>query len=207
MKTLLGIVIVVFLFSSCDDDHYHDSGLADGKHDCSMWEYMKKYPETWDSVALMIERANLKPIFDGIDPDYPQITFFGPTNYSVMAFLFKTEDEDGERLYRSILEIPEELCRQMVLSYIIPKRMMKSDFDYEVKGTLTGGTVLKTMSGIDLRIYRIKTPYKEIPDIGPEELGIHSLISGHMTRIASANIQTTNGVVHSLSNGFEMVKL
>lgn len=207
MKIVSIIIGIVFLLGACGKDNFHDSGLANGKHDCSMWEYMQKDPHNWDSVRLMIQRAGLQQLFEGTDPAYPEITFFGPVNYSVVRFLLKTTDEEGKRLYQSIQDVPVDTCRQMVLSHILPRRMMKEEFDYEVKGTDTGGSILQTLTGIDLRVYRIKSPYYDIPDLGPEYLAIHALEKGYKADIASANIETTNGVVHSLSNTYEMVEL
>lgn len=205
-QVLILMAIVSFL-TGCSNDYYHDSKLANGKHDCSIWEYMQNDPDNWELVSVMIEKGGLKNIFDGSHPDYPQITFFGPTNYSVREFLLKHENDEGERIYHSLNDVPAEVCRQMVLSHIVPKRMMKDEFDYEIKGTETGGTIVKTLTGIDLRVYRIKTPYHDIPDLGPEYLAIHALEKGYKVDIASADIECTNGVVHSLSNTYEMAEL
>lgn len=207
MKTISIVIGLVFLLGACEKNDFHDSGLANGKHDCSMWEYMQGDPDNWDSVRLMIQRAGLQQLFEGRDPAYPEITFFGPVNYSVVRFLLKTTDEEGNRLYRSVQDVPEDICRQMVLSHILPRRMMKEDFDYENKGTDTGGSILQTLTGIDLRVYRIKSPYYDIPDLGPEYLAIHALEKGYKVDVLSADIETTNGVVHSLSNTYEMVEL
>lgn len=207
MKTISIVIGLVFLLGACEKNDFHDSGLANGKHDCSMWEYMQEDPDNWDSVRLIIQRAGLQQLFEGRDPAYPEITFFGPVNYSVARFLLKTTDEEGNRLYRSVQDVPEDVCRQMVLSHILPRRMMKEDFDYEIKGTDTGGSILQTLTGIDLRVYRIKSPYYDIPDIGPEYLAIHALEKGYKVDVLSADIETTNGVVHSLSNTYEMVEL
>lgn len=208
LKKILIIGIISISILSCGKDQYHDSGLANGKHNCTVWEYLQQDNQNnWDSVVVMIRRAGVQDVFDGSNPQYPEITFFGPVNYSVMQFLYKTENEEGERLYHSIQDIPTEICRQMVLSHILLRRMMKEEFDYEIKGTDTGGTIMQTLTGIDLRVYRIKTPYNGIPDIGPEYLAIHALEKGHKSDVASADIECTNGVVHSLSNTYEMVEL
>lgn len=207
IKRILITGIAGILILSCGKDQYHDTGLANGKHDCSVWEYMQQDGTNWDSVIMMIQRAGLQSIFDGSNPQYSEITFFGPVNYAVRQFLYKTEDEEGERIYHSIQDVPVEICRQMVLSHVVPKRMLEKDFDYEIKGTDTGGTIVQTLTGIDLRVYRIKTPYNGIPDIGPEYLAIHALEKGHKADVASADIECTNGIVHSLSNSYEMVEL
>ena len=58
-----------------------------------------------------------------------------------------------------------------------------------------------------LRVYRTQSEFNGIPDIGAEGLKIHAEISGQMADIASADIETNNGVVHSLSNRFTWVEL
>lgn len=206
MKLFYLLLLMIGLFTACSNDNYHDSGLANGDHDCSMWEYFQKSPENWDSTMLLIQRAGLQDIFEGNNPQYSQITFFGPTNLSIQQYMYRTEDDEVIR-YHSILEIPEEECRNLILSHIIPQRMLKSDFDYEIKGTLTGGTTVKNLMDRELRIYRIKTSYGGIPDIGPEELGLHALTDGAITSIASSDIKTQNGVVHSLSNTYQLTEL
>ncbi len=95
----------------------------------------------------------------------------------------------------------------MLLSHVVPGRMMKTDFDYEVKGTLTGGTMVTTLSGVELRVYRTRSEYGGVPDIGAEGLAIHAIISGQMASVASANIETRSGVVHSLSYTYQFTEL
>ena len=110
-------------------------------------------------------------------------------------------------VYSSVKDVPVELCRKMLLAHVLNRRMMKEDFDYEVKGTLTGGTMVTTIGGVELRVYRTRTPYNGIPDIGPESLFFHAVTSGHIAMVASADIEMMNGVVHSLSYTYEFTKL
>lgn len=204
---LLSITILVMTLAGCNDDYFHDTGLADGKHNCSMWEYMKSDHENWDSTVLLIERAGLQSLFDGTDSDNKEITFFGPTNMSIMQFQFKTVNDDYETIYNSINDIPVELCKQMILSHVIKGKKTSTDFGYENKGTLTGGTEVENLAGNPLRVYRTKSEYYGIPDIGPEALYIHSLTFGQIALIASSNIETTNGIVHSLATTYEISEL
>lgn len=207
MKYYIIFLLILLAFGACEKDNYHDSGVANGKFDGTMWEYLQSDHKNWDSVVVAIRHAGLVDVFDGTNPEYKEITFFGITNLSIDQFLFKTVDEDGNRLYNSIQDIPADMCRRMILSYVIPKRMMKEEFDYEVKGTLTGGTVVKTLTGVDLRVFRRKSDYGSVADIGAESLYIHALESGHISRIASADITPNNGVVHSLSYTFQWTEL
>lgn len=207
MKYYIIFLLILLAFGACEKDNYHDSGVANGKFDGTVWEYLQSDHKNWDSVVVAIRHAGLVDVFDGTNPEYKEITFFGITNLSIDQFLFKTVDEDGNRLYNSIQDIPADMCRRMILSYVIPKRMMKEEFDYEVKGTLTGGTVVKTLTGVDLRVFRRKSDYGSVADIGAESLYIHALESGHISRIASADITPNNGVVHSLSYTFQWTEL
>ena len=102
MKRYLAIWFGVLLAcSGCDDNYYHDSGLANGKHNCTMWEYFQTDHENWDSTMILIECAGLKEVFDGTNPDYKEITFFGVTNLSILQFLVKTTGDDWEPLSSS----------------------------------------------------------------------------------------------------------
>ena len=207
MKIFYVFLVLWGFATGCGNDFYHDSGLADGKHDCTVWEYLQTDHYNWDSVIVMIEHAGLKDVFDGTNPEFKQITFFAPTNLSVNQFLFKTTGETGDMVYSSVKDVPVELCRKMLLAHVLNRRMMKEDFDYEVKGTLTGGTMVTTIGGVELRVYRTRTPYNGIPDIGPESLFFHAVTSGHIAMVASADIEMMNGVVHSLSYTYEFTKL
>lgn len=206
MKGYIFLIGLFGILCSCED-YYHDSGLANGKHDCTMWEYFKSQPGDWDSTMILIEHAGLKDVFDGTNPGYKEITFFGVTNLSIEQFLVKTIDDDWEPVYNRVKDIPADLCREMLLSHVIAGKMMKSECAHEVKGTLTGGTMTKTLSGVELRVYRTKSGYGGIPDIGAEGLRIHAPVSGNMASIASADIEVTNGVAHALDYTYQLTRL
>ncbi|HBO27774.1 fasciclin domain-containing protein [Culturomica sp.] len=198
MEKYIYYLVMIFSVCACTDGYVADGGLADGNHDCSVWEYMRRDRGNWDSLVVAVEHAGLEGLFDGSDPEYREITVFGPVNYSVMNLLFNS----GGR-YNCVRDIPVDACRRMVMSHVLPGKHLKESFGYEVKGTLEGGTVVGNLLGGKLRVYRIRTPYLDVPDIGPEGLGVHALGSGFMTKVASADIRCTNGVVHSLSNTYK----
>ena len=154
---------------------------------------------------IMVRKAGLADLFDGKDPDCPQMTVFGLTNLSIVQFLLRTTDEEGELVYRSVADMPDALCREILLSYVIAGRHVRVDFPYEVQGTLEGGTVFETLNGLDLRVYRVKGSWQGMPDIGADGIGFHFLESGHTWHGASGDIMTDNAVVHSLSTTFQMV--
>lgn len=196
-------ILLGCLCSACEKDYFVDGGKADGNFDGTVWEYLRNSHGNWDSLVVAIEHAGIIDVFD--NPNAP-VTLFGPTNNSINQFLFKTVDENGNRLYQGVKDIPADLCRRMVLSYVIEGVKMRTDFDYEVKGTLDGGTLLQSLSGAKLRVFRRKTDYGTIPDAGAEELYIHAKASGHIVLIVSGDIKPTNGVVHALSTTHQWTK-
>lgn len=86
MRKIYMIVLIASFLWECDDNYFHDTGLANGVHDCTMWEYLRSDHENWDSTVLLIQRAGLVPLFEGKSAEYPEITFFGPTNLSIINF-------------------------------------------------------------------------------------------------------------------------
>lgn len=198
--------IIAKTFWACSsEDYYKDSGTANRYHDCTVMEYLESNTKNFSLVVEAIKRAGIENVFNG--KLYPEITFFGITDLSVYQFLYKTVDSNSDPLYERIADVPVDMLKAMILSHVITDKMMMEDFDYEVVGTLEGGTIKKTLTDGELRIYRRKSDYLGLPDKGPESLYIHALTSGHVARIASCNIEMNNGVVHSLDYTYEWTEL
>ena len=207
MKKIVIALLVTLGCMGCEKDYFHDSGRANGKNDCSMWEFLQRDAGNWSLTVEAIRHAGLIDIFDGTNPVYKEITFFGVTDLSINQFLFKTVGQDGERIYKSVGDIPVELCRRMILSYVIPKKIMRAEVNFEIPGKLEGGTVEKTATGIDLRVFRRKSDYGSAQGEGATSLYIHATESGFISMNASGDNKVTNGVVHSLSYKFQWVEL
>ena len=56
------VVATLVVLGACTDYQYVDTGLANGKHDCTVWEYLHSQPDDWDSTIIMIEHAGMKSI-------------------------------------------------------------------------------------------------------------------------------------------------
>ena len=69
MKLQYFLFLFIWSLGACNDDYFHDSGLANGRHDCTVWEYLHTDAYNWDSTILVIERAGLVDLFDGKDPE------------------------------------------------------------------------------------------------------------------------------------------
>ena len=88
------------------------------------------------------------------------------------------------------------------------KKYLKADFayrnvDYMIDDELQdGGTDVETLGGSHLRIYRDKSAYGGVPDLGPETMYIYSFTKATMVPLATPDIQPLNGVVHALNYNY-----
>ena len=89
MKTTKFIAIIVLLcgLGACTKNNFIDTGICNGRFDGSLLEYLEAPANSynWDSTALMGYRAgdDVVRLFEGQDPDHPEITFVGITNHSI----------------------------------------------------------------------------------------------------------------------------
>ena len=85
-------MIVLLLIGGCSTNwNFENTGLAKEHFDGNMYEYLRSDSYNWDSIRLIIERAELVPLFEGKDP----ITFIGPTNHSVRKWMNDKFDFGG----------------------------------------------------------------------------------------------------------------
>ena len=201
MKKLILLITIASLSACKVIDDPVDTGICQSDKTKTMWEYfLSDTHGDWTIITEAIQYAGIKYIFDGSDSRYQQITFFGITDFSIKKFLYENQ-------LQTIYDLTPEKCKTMLLSHIITEKRMKDSFGFEVKGTNDGGTILTTLSGKQLRIYRITTPGKYGPESGPVLMAIHALESGFKADIASANIEVKNGVVHALAYTYAWTEL
>ncbi len=196
-------IVVLFLGISCTDDNLVDTGIANGNHKTTMWEYFKTDPYNWSLLMEMVEHAGVKNIFEGTSSYGKDITFLGITNHSIRRYLY----QNG---YEKVTDISKEECKTFILSSLLDKRIMLDEF---ISGTPSsdfskvvgeGGKMYKTLSGKDLWIYTFREPYNGVPKAGAVRIYMVSPVIGITQKVASSNIQTLTGVVHSLSYNFTL---
>ncbi|MFO3727594.1 hypothetical protein [Butyricimonas muris] len=203
------VVVVFIVMSACTNYQYIDTGSANGKHDCSVWEYLHSQPDDWDSTIIMIERAGMKEYFDGSKSE--QITFFGVTNLSILAYMLDYNEAHPTRQWQTVRDIPIETCQHILKRLIIPQRLVVADiprgFLEPVRGGYieTDGKVYKALEG-EIFTYTYREDYNHIPEKG--EIGLYMYLrdsgSDGSNRIVSTDIQMNNGVVHALSYSFNL---
>lgn len=192
------------MLSGCTQYNFDDTGLANGKHDMTMWEYFKRDSYNWDSLCVMTERAGLVSLFQGTSQYGKNITFFGPTNHSINRYLF---DNGMTR----VSDIPVADCKKFILNCVLPnKRVMLDDFKEGVKSSDAstpigkGGETVEMASGKQLWIYTFRESYNSVPGAGPLRIHLVSPTTTKTSDVASCNIETSTGVVHSLVYDFNL---
>ncbi|MFR5658465.1 MAG: hypothetical protein ACLUDU_11045 [Butyricimonas faecihominis] len=124
------VVATLVVLGACTDYQYVDTGLANGKHDCTVWEYLHSQPDDWDSTIIMIEHAGMKEYFDGSRQN-EQITFFGITNLSILAYMLDYKEAHPTNRGRW-QDIPVETRRHILKRLIIPQRLVVRIFREDV---------------------------------------------------------------------------
>ena len=218
---MIGALFLLFTgLCSCTKYNYIDGGLANGVHDCTMWEYFRKDPGNWDSTMLMIEHAGLRPLFDGTG-EYGQITFFGLTNMSIIRSMMdhnKGLKETSPNYWHKVTDIDPAKCREWLERLVVPQRLMLKNIPrgYRVQQNVDGVTKWQQIDGHTFSAVRGKLfvwtqqeDYAGIPNAGETSLWI---VSGNQPntsnqRVASTDIQTTNGVVMSMNNDYKFTNI
>ena len=167
----IGIILVLLSLFSCETKYnYIDSGLANGRFDGTMYD-----------------------LFQGKQAGYEKITFFGPTNLSILRWMI-------EQGYNAVREIPEATCRELILRHIVAGIHWRDDIP-------RGEQVLGETQGTKFWVYSFQDTYHDIPDVGPVYLYVTSFDTRTQIDVASTDIETDNGVVHSLNYSYTFGQL
>jgi len=92
----------------------------------------------------------------------------------------------------------------------LPKRIMLDEFKTGVKSSDasnpigTGGETFTMASNNSLWIYTFREDYNNVPNAGPLQIYLVSSSTTKTSHVASSNIQTLTGVVHSLDYNFSL---
>lgn len=223
INTIKGVALLLLVnLYSCTDHNFIDGGLANGVHDCTMWEYFENQTVDWDSTMIMIEHAGMKSYFDGTG-QHKQVTFFGITDITIARFMLQHNSEiddkkalgrpvDNEKYWHKVKDMPVDTCVAILKKLIIPEqRIMLKDVRQgnrliiENKYVESGGKSFTTLYGDEIFAWMVPEDYNVIQDAGLKVLRIaRRLNTSSNWRIASTDIQTTTGIVHSMDYNFAM---
>ena len=203
MKRIIYLLLAISFVACETKENFIDTGISDGTFEGSMYAYMQQDSYNWDSTLLVINRAGLDDLFKGDDPDYPQITFWGPTSYSIIRYMLQHSPQ-----YNSVSEIPIDECREMILDHVVEGRYMKADIAFRNPDYLIhddeqdGGTEFTCLGENEIIAYKEQEAYGGVDNAGPIVLYLYSFTKFTQVPLASPDIQTDNGVVHSLNYNY-----
>lgn len=208
----VALIACLAALAGCTKQNVNDTGITSPYFDGNMMEYFRNNPANWELTVEMIEHAGLTQMIEGNDPDYPKITFFAPTTYSVMRYVWDNGKE-------SVTEFTQQECRDILLKHIVKGKHLKESFgvldkNYTFNNPLqTGVTDLTCEYGNVLRVYQMKTDFGNVKDMGPVTMHVYSLPNpanlntAILVPLASPDIQPANGVVHALDYKYVLNKL
>lgn len=209
MKQTIIALLIAFTLVSCGTKYnFVDTGKSNPHFKGDMYEYLESNSYDWDSVRLMINRADLRDVFR-----YDDITFLGLTNHSIRKWLIPGGTGHDTFGYTRIDDIPVERCRAIVLSMVLEGKMLREEIERveydEKKNRVGGGRKLTSRLGNRIWLWTTQSPWMGVEGMGPIVLNMSALRSDNKTefstsQIASSDIQPTNGVVHALPYSYNL---
>ncbi len=201
-KIILLMISVAMVFASCETQQdIIDTGVSNPVFDGTIMEYLRSNDYNWGLTVEMIEKAGLVDLFEGNDPEYPEITFLAFPTYSIYHYLYPLGEQD-------ISNLSAEECRDFVMSHVIKGKYLKENIAFRnIKYLIfepeqTGYTELVTEEGNVLRAFLQRGEWGGVPETGAIIMGIYSMNASNYVPLATPNIQPSNGVVHALDYNY-----
>ena len=222
MKSIIKAVVLslatTFALGSCTKYNLIETGLSNGVHETSMNGYFSTDPYNWEETQKLIKKAGLESYFTSTATGSKGITFLGVTDLSIIRYVAEqqvkeneaAETEGREAKTIELDDITQEDARNMLVNCIIPQRIMLKDVPRgrltttDGNTTRTGGMTVTTLGGEKLWLYTFQEDFNNVPNSGPVSLYVVSEKTQKRVKIASSDIQTQTGIVHSLPYSFTL---
>ncbi|WP_018337798.1 hypothetical protein [Butyricimonas synergistica] len=211
---LLNSWVLLFLVGCDTKQNVIYTGVSNPYFDGTIMDYLRSNKGNWELTVEMIERAGLVDLFEGNDESVPEMTFWAPPSYSILRFLLQSQkDAIPGATYRTVGDIPVDLCRSYILRCVVKGKFVKDSIGFRNEmyrisdDEQDGGMEFMALDGNRLRACREKSDWAGVPDVGPVALQLWSITRNALIEVASPDIQPTNGVVHALGYGFEFGKI
>lgn len=203
MKRIVCIVIVISFFGGCTKNNYVDTGLSNGCHNGSLMNYMEMHPYDWDSTVVMVRHAgeDMVRLFEGLDSDHEEITFFGLTNHSIRRYLL-------QKNLQRVADLDIDWCRSILFQHVVDGKYYRKDIPSGkpgLYGTLgTGGMILTTLAKTKVWVYVVVQESGGIVENAAKPIYVNFLKSNGNYAVASGDIEPNNCIVHALDYNFTL---
>ncbi len=205
MKNILKYVIVISLsivIFACTKQEVIDTGISSPYYDGSIMQFLRSDKYNFGMTVEMIERGGLVDLFEGKVDTCQELTFLAFKTHTVYLFLLDNNLD-------SVAQLQPEFCRDIVLRHVINGKHIKGDINYrnldynftagEITEEKAGGSIFTTLDDAQVFLYREKSDYEGVPNMGPEFLYAYSITEKTYLPMATPDIQPHNGVIHALT--------
>lgn len=145
----------------------------------------------------MLDKAGLKAMFNGEDPNYKEIMFLGPVDNSMRAWMW-------DNRYQTVEDMDAELCKKLILRYVFNTVYEREKVPVKLSETGDGGVNLTGLAGNLVWFYSMKEPFLDNPNVMITSLELLMKDNGQKAYIASSGIKVKNGMVHSLDDSHKI---
>lgn len=205
MKRIIYMLIIAFpLFNACTKDNFVYSGISNGRHEGkNLLEYMEMDSYNWDSTVLLVRHAGeeIVRLFEGQDPNHPEITFFGVTNHSIRRYMLENGIE-------RVTDLDPEWCRSILLHHVVDGKLYRKDIPEGKPGNYgtvgTGGTTVTSLAGKEIWVYTVIDEESGVKENAARHIFINFVNMNIQTAVASGDIEPDNCVVHALDYNFTL---
>jgi hypothetical protein len=193
--------------SACHkDDYYQDSGTHNPNFKGSTLEYLDAVPLYFDTVAAIVRLAGMEEVFRK-----DTLTFFAPTDKSVLRLLTTLNNDlfrQGYDTVKALSDVPGEIWSKYLQMYMFHGANQLKDYpqiDYDLLNIYPGQGYL-SWNGMPMNIGVVYNDDNGVKYVGYRQLSISCIPDPANPRadwitdyVASSNIVTYNGVVHTLT--------
>ncbi|WP_158267036.1 fasciclin domain-containing protein [Chitinophaga niastensis] len=202
---MTGFTVIMMLFAACKKDYYQDSGLAKGKFNGSVLDYLKSKPEYFSDVVKVIEITQMEDVFRK-----ENITFFAPSNDcfdSTLRIVNSTLYLLGKDTISSYTQVPAQLWREMLTRYLFKGKYMLNDIPQidPVQYKTYPGVFIRSYDGLPMNLGVVYHSDGGAQYVGYRQLQVSYTadisqppMTWYAAPVASVNIEPDNGVVHVL---------
>ena len=132
----------------------------------------------------MVYRAgdDVVRLFEGQDPDHPEITFLGITNHSIRRYLL-------ERGLSQVADLTPEFCKKVLLCHVLDGKLWRDSIplgeDSQGGNLIKGGAYYTTLGGT--------------------RLAMHTLLK--LEDVVSTNIEPDHSLVHAMAYYYDWTNM
>ncbi|MGX5817747.1 fasciclin domain-containing protein [Chitinophaga lutea] len=205
MKLFLALALLASLFAACRKDYYNDTGLAKGRYNGSIMDYLESKPFYFDTLTQVVKLAGMEDVLRK-----EMVTFFAPSNAcfdSTLKSVNKLLYADGKDTISELNQVPKAMWRKLLSRYVFRGKNMLNDYpqlDPAYFATYPG----QFYKSYDNELMNIGVIYGN--EGGAQYAGYRQLTLSYtpdvtfkpnnwmISFVASVNVEPNNGAVHVL---------